>query len=87
MSGQGKARSTVGALLEQWFSTAARGWTASTVRQVRSVLNRHLIPSLGATGVGALTTAQVDAFYADLQRRGLSAGTVRRVHGVLLRRF
>jgi integrase len=78
-----QARSSVAALLEQWFSAASPGWTASTVRQVRSVLNRHLIPALGAIRVGALTTAQVDAFYADLQRGGLSAGTVRLVHGVL----
>jgi hypothetical protein len=63
------ARSSMAALLEQWFAAAAPGWTASTVSQVRSVLNRHLIPALGVIRVGELTTAQVDAFYAD-RRRG-----------------
>lgn len=79
----GRARSTIAALLEQWFLAASPAWSASTVRQVRSVLNRHLIPALGVTNVGELTTAHIDAFYGDLQRGGLSAGTVRRIHGVL----
>jgi len=78
-----RARSTVAALLEQWCSAASPAWAVSTVRQVRSVLNHHLIPALGAIKVGELTTSQVDAFYGDLGHEGLSAGTVRRVHGVL----
>jgi len=78
-----RASSSVAALLEQWFSTASPAWAVSTVRQVRSVLNHHLIPALGAIKVGELTTSQVDAFYGDLGHEGLSAGTVRRVHGVL----
>jgi integrase len=77
------ARSAVGALLEQWFSAASSAWAATTVRQVRSVLDRHLIPELGAVNVGELTTAQIDAFSCDLRGGGLSAGTVRRVHGIL----
>lgn len=79
----GRARSSVAALLEQWFSVGSPAWAASTVRQVRSVLDRHLIPTLGALKLGELTAARIDGFYAELRGQGLSAGTVRRVHGVL----
>lgn len=59
----GRARSTIAALLEQWFSASSPTWSASTVRQVRSVLNHHLIPALGAVKVGELTAVQIDVFY------------------------
>lgn len=77
------ARSTVAVLLAAWFAAASPNWAASTVRQVDSVLRRHLLPSLGDVGVLELRAADVDAFYADLRVRGLSPGTVRRIHGVL----
>ena len=77
------ARSTLEALLGEWIAAASPNWSASTVRQVESVARRHLVPTLGPIVVGELTTAQVDAFYGNLRRDGLSAGTVRRIHGVL----
>jgi integrase len=64
-------------------SAASPNWAATTVRQVESVVRHHLVPALGEVVVGELTTAEIDAFYGDPRRQDLSAGTVRRVHGVL----
>jgi len=77
------ARSRIAVLLCEWIAASSPNWAATTVRQVESVVGHHLEPRLGEVVVGALTTAQIDAFYGDLRRDGLSAGTVRRIHGVL----
>jgi integrase len=65
------------------MTAASPNWAASTVRQVESVVRHHLAPALGSIVIGELTTADIDAFYGELRRQDLSAGTVRRVHGVL----
>jgi len=76
-------------LFEQWYATAAPGWAVNTQRQTLSVIKVHLVPRFGDLPVGQLTTANIDAFYAELRRRGgsdgrgLSDGTVHRIHGVL----
>jgi integrase len=83
------ARTTVSELLEQWFAIASSGWSPTTVRQTRSVLNRQLHPYLDRTLVADLTTADIDALYTCLLRHGgvsgqpLQPGTVQRVHVVL----
>src|SRR5690606_25949276 len=63
----------------------------TTVRNTRSIIDRHLVPWLGHILVGDLTTVTVDEFYASIHSTGghdgqpLSVGTVRRVHAVLHR--
>jgi integrase len=75
--------------LEAWFATAATTWAPTTVRQTRSVLDRYLHPHLGRIAIGDLTTADIDAAYAQLRRAGgrrgtpLGDGTLARVHMVL----
>jgi hypothetical protein len=82
---------TVAELLDRWFVAASPQWAAPTVRQTRSVIDRHLIPHLGHVAVVKLTTADIDDFYGHLLRGGgrhdrpLATGTVRRVHVVLHR--
>jgi integrase len=80
---RGGARSTVASLLREWVAAASPNWAVTTVRQVESVVRHHLVPGLGEVLVRRLTTEDVDTFYGDLRRSGLSAGTVRRIHGVL----
>jgi integrase len=83
------ARTTVSEPLEQWFTIAATGWSPTTVRHTRSVLDRQLHPHLDAVFVADFTTASIDALYSRLLDRGgisgqpLKAGTVQRVHVVL----
>jgi integrase len=82
---------TVTDLLERWFAAASRGWAPTTVVHTRSIIDCHLIPQLGHLPVAKVTTADIDDFYGWLlvfggaDRKGLSPGTVRRVHGVLHR--
>jgi integrase len=83
------AKTTVGDLLEQWFTVASANWSPTTVRQTRSVLNRQLHPHLDNVFVADLTTAAIDSLNSHLLARGgangqaLQPGTVTRVHVVL----
>jgi integrase len=62
---------------------------ATTIRNLTSIVERHLKPGLGDILVGDLTTAIVDGFYNDLRAAGridgkpLAVGTVRRIHSAL----
>jgi integrase len=83
------ARTTVGELLEQWFTIASPSWSPTTVRQTRSVINGQLYSHLGSVMVADLTTEHIDRVYNVLLVRGgvsgqpLKPGTVQRVHVVL----
>ncbi|HEX4434108.1 MAG TPA: site-specific integrase [Acidimicrobiales bacterium] len=83
------AHTTVAALLDQWFARGRATWSPTTVRNLTSIVERHLKPGLGDILVGDLTTAIVDEFYKDLRSGGridgkaLAVGTVRRIHSAL----
>ena len=82
------ARSTMSELFEAWFATAVDGWSPTTVRQNRSVLDRHLHPHVGSVAIGDVTPASIDALYGRLRRgddavRPLAAATVARIHVVV----
>jgi hypothetical protein len=83
------AHTTVTALLDQWFARGRSTWSPTTIRNLTSIVERHLKPGLGDILVGDLTTAIVDDFYQDLRSRGridgkpLAVGTVRRIHSAL----
>jgi integrase len=76
-------------LLDQWFARGRTGWSPTTVRNLGSIIERHLKPGLGDLLVGDLTAAIVDQFYERLRTEGridgkpLAVGTVRRVHSTL----
>jgi integrase len=78
-------------LLDRWFAAASTDWSASTIRETRSLIEHHLKLHLGHLSVAKLTTADIDDFYAYLRRAGgrdaapLAPGTVHRVHVVLHR--
>lgn len=86
------ARSTMSELFEAWFATAVDGWSPTTVRQNRSVLDRHLHRHIGSLAVGDVTPALLDALYGRLRRgddavRPLAAATVARIHVVVSSAF
>jgi integrase len=82
---------SVSDLLDRWFAASSTEWSASTMREVRSIIEHHLKRNLGHLPIAELSTADVDDFYVYLRRAGgrdgtpLAAGTVRRVHVVLHR--
>ena len=61
---------TMGELFDHWYMAASPGWSPNTARQTRSVIRAHLYPRFGHLPVGKLTTADIDAFYAELRARG-----------------
>ena len=86
------SRSTMSELFEAWFATAVDGWSPTTVRQNRSVLDCHLHRHIGSVPVGDVTPVVIDALYAHLRRgddgaRPLAAATVARIHVVLSSAF
>jgi integrase len=82
---------TVGELLERWFDHGEADWSPTVVRSYRSIIDRVLLPRFGITPLRKLRAADIDAFYAELRKRGgangarLSAASVRRIHSVLRR--
>ena len=86
------SRSTMSELFEAWFATAVDGWSPSTVRQNRSVLDCHLHRHIGSVVVGDVTPALIDALYVRLRRgdngaQPLAAATVARIHVVMSSAF
>ena len=83
------AHTTVAALLDQWFARGRSTWSPTTIRNLTSIVERHLKPGLGEILVGDLMTAIVDEFYNDLRSaaridgKPLAVGTVRRIHSAL----
>ena len=63
------AQTTVAELLDQWFARGRVSWSPTTVRNLGSIVERHLKPALGDLLVGDLTAAIVDQFYERLRLR------------------
>lgn len=61
------ARATMAELLERWFAANVASWAPTTVRNTRSIVDRHLIPGVGHILVRDLTTVTIDEFYASLR--------------------
>lgn len=57
-------RSPVGELLEAWFVVAAQGWSPTTIRQTRSVIDCYLRPSFVGVTVAEVSTLLIDETYA-----------------------
>ena len=51
---------TVADLLDRWLAHASPGWSTSTLRQNRSIIECHLKPLLGHLAVSKLTTVDID---------------------------
>ncbi len=82
---------TVGDLLEAWFDLARHDFSPKTVKETRGIIDRNLLPTLGAVPLSRLKPSDLDRFYRQLtasggaRGAGLAPGTVRRIHGVLRR--
>lgn len=78
------SRITVKQWLETWLAEYTGGVKDSTRTSYRQHMNNHIIPALGAVKLSELTAATCQKFINDLSRvKGLSAKTVKNVHGVL----
>jgi len=84
------SRLTVGEFLKSWLKTHSANVAAKTGERHREIVEKHLIPELGAMPVQKLTALQIQDYYAKAlasghrkAKRGLSALTVRHHHRVL----
>lgn len=75
---------TVAQWLNIWTAEYLGGVKPSTVSAYKTTVKTHLIPGLGAIRMDALNTHTVQGLYNHLfDTKGLSAKTVKNVHGVL----
>lgn len=80
---------TVGEWLEIWSKTYLGGVKPRTAHIYKSDIRLHILPALGAVRLEALSAPMIQAFYnamgepSEQNPEGLSAKTVKNVHGVL----
>ena len=79
-----QSKITVKQWMETWLAEFTGDVKDSTRTSYRQHMNNHIIPALGAVKLSELTPAACQKFINDLSRvKGLSAKTVKNVHGVL----
>ena len=77
-------KDSTGTYLDRWLETyAATNTSPRTQRDYRGIVRRYLIPALGAIPLRTLKPEHVDALYAGMLERGLSARTVLHTHRIL----
>jgi len=80
------SRLTVGAWLDTWLSEYAKPAVKHmTHDSYMRIIKNHIKPSLGATRLSALSAPLIQSLYNELTNKGLSAKTVKNIHGVLHR--
>lgn len=77
------SRMTVSAWLDEWHRDYLGGVKASTAAQYEYQIRVHLKPALGAVKLSALTAPMIQRLYNEARQHGLSAKSVRNLHGVL----
>src|SRR5580658_6257308 len=65
---------TLAELVEKWRPIAELNLSPTTLREYDRLLEKRILPRFGATKVRAIRAADIDAFYAQLQRRGRADG-------------
>ncbi len=79
-------RLTTGAFLDQWLGASApASLRPRTLSGYRSIVRRHLAPSIGRIPLAKLNGAHVQEVVNQLVKAGASPQTVRNVHAVLRR--
>ena len=81
------SKKTVGRWIEEWLAAGAPGRKKRRVGQqslerYEQVLNIHVKPALGKTGLQKLTAAMIDRVYADIARSKIAPTTAHLIHVV-----
>jgi integrase len=77
------SRMTVGQWMDVWHREYLGGVKPYTVSQYGTQIKVHLKPALGATRLQLLTAPMIQSMYNSELRNGLSAKSIRNLHGVL----
>jgi integrase len=78
-------KSTVAEYIAAWLESVEPGLRASTFRRYRDMMVNHVQPKLGHIKLAKLSPLDVQRFYADRHKSGLSSTTVHHIHVVLHR--
>ena len=79
-----KDKETVAEFMTRWMETyAVTNCELKTQQGYRTVIAGYIVPSLGKIRLQRLAAPQIQALYADMTQRGLSATSVVSVHHVL----
>lgn len=75
---------TCGRWLDYWVESVKRTTIApSTYESYRGLIDRHLIPTLGALRLSELNYSNIDGLHQHLLGRGLSVSTIKQARSVL----
>ncbi len=78
-------------LVQQWRPIAEVNLSPTTLHEYDRLLEKRILPRFGQTKVRSIRAADIDAFYADLQRRGRADGgplgtqSIHHIHALLRR--
>lgn len=82
---------TLADLVRQWRPIAEVNLSPTTLHEYDRLLEKRILPRFGQTKVRSIRAADIDAFYANLQRRGradggpLGAQSIHHIHALLRR--
>jgi len=82
---------TLADLVQKWRPIAELNLSPTTWHEYQRLLEKRILPRFGQTKVRAIRAADIDAFYADLQRRGragngpLGTQSIQHIHALLRR--
>jgi integrase len=78
-------RQTFGAFALSWLQTVKPSLKPRTWTRYEQLLRVHALPDLGRIPLTKLMPQHLQRLYADVQAKGISAGTVRQLHAVVHR--
>jgi integrase len=76
-------KTTVADSLERWVEDRRPNLSPRAYERYREVIGKHLIPNLGSTTLTQLKPEHLQRLYTAMQNSGLSAWTVKYVHGLI----
>ena len=75
-------------LADEWLALAGGDLSPTTLRRYRGLLDKRILPALGARPIHSIRPNELDRLYQGLvNEAGLAPGSVRQVHAVIRRAF
>lgn len=76
---------TLPALIGEWLDHVAPNRSPTTIAEYRRLTRQRIAPALDNVKLDRLTARHLDTLYGQLQREGLSPGSIRQVHAICRR--
>lgn len=69
--------------LEQWHKNKKNKISPNTFENCRGNIQTHIKPALGDFQLSQLNSLAIDNFYTELESKGLSSATIRKIHTIV----